>query len=1424
MKRLILIPFYIALLSNAFGQSKPFEDGMRAYYNYEYAKGRQLLQQATTEFNAKGETSQALKAMAHTALCDIYNGDYGDAIQLLNQGFTDASGQFGDVSLEVSDFYSGFGKYYEILEVYDTALMFSTAAMAIKQGHLAPTHIDLADVWINIGIAYDYSGVYDSAIVYYKKALENVRGNFGSGHPYTAYLNNDLGVVYSLMGNHGESLRYAKAALNSRREVYGQNSSEAGESLHNMAVASEGLGNLEDALNYYRQALTLKEKVFGAQSVEVAAAQASLGNALSRNNNFKEAMDFNQKSYDLRLKLLGKSHEKTLDNLKNLGNICFDASRYAKASEYYQEYLKAARNVDGVSAGDRAGAMVSYGECLENLGDYSGAAKSFRDATALLDDQHPTSIKARIGLARIYDQQSAYADAVDILKGCLKVLPPDDGTTGFVWNNLGLVYINTSSYDDARKALNESLRIRKQVFGEGSREVSQTLSGFGKLAMSEGNYPLALEYYQKVYDLNGTLYPDNHPQVSLALLNLSAAFGASGDYTREIEFLDQLFSIYKNSFGNSDQKMSSAYLNKALALDKQGSLQEALEHAQKGVQLRIDIFTENAEQAADAFVIMAGLLHRSGRSREGLDYYNRALTVYNRVFSEDHLSKADLLNNMGVVFLDTQQYKKAEEYLQLALIQYQEIFGSQSPQVLAVLNNLALVEYGRDNYPEAIERFKKTIQLGEELGQHGTLDHSTTYQNLGLCYAINEQPELALQAYRRALNLKRDILGEQHYTVADLMLNVGNYHKNKASLDSGLYYYTTALQLYKKAFGSKSERVARCHNNIAEIHMKRGDLGSALNAIESALKSNQDDRGETLNYVQKFVSLVSLVDISYMQFQNSGDGQFLEKGLQQAFEADELLTGTERDFSSEQDKLNFSVYKTLLTNVAIKNIAELYQLNGDEKYLNDALFFAERSKSNILLSALRASNVKSFRLADQDLIDEELNLQVSIQKANQQLYDLGHSSTGKNSQQIAGLKRKLFELNRRFEENQNVQRSKYAKHFKLNKDTRIASLDDLRGFLTTLPNSAFVEYATSDSTLQIIVVHPKKSALFSVRVEAPFEKKLEAFRKAVMFRADNVLQLTSNEIYNTVFKPVESFFKDNNLTVDQLIVVPEGGLNYLPFEALFRPVGDEDRYLIQDYSVSYAYSFSLLDFISNREKVATTNSCLAFAPVFSERTENARMTASTQELHGIVARDLVDKSRAFTRNGTFIEPLPGTEKEIRRIDEIVRSTGMTSKYFTFEDAEEGVLKSGILKEFKYIHFATHGFINEANPAYSGILMSQNNDSKEDCVLYASEIYNLEINADLVTLSACETGLGRMAFGEGIVGLSRSFLYAGASNLLVSQWKVNDESTSRLMIDFYSNIVEGASKAAALRKAKLNLLESEQFKNPYYWAPFVLIGR
>lgn len=288
-------------------------------------------------------------------------------------------------------------------------------------------------------------------------------------------------------------------------------------------------------------------------------------------------------------------------------------------------------------------------------------------------------------------------------------------------------------------------------------------------------------------------------------------------------------------------------------------------------------------------------------------------------------------------------------------------------------------------------------------------------------------------------------------------------------------------------------------------------------------------------------------------------------------------------------------------------------------------------------------------------------------------------------------------------------------------------------------------------------------------------------------------------------------------TGSKLIVIPDGPLNHVPYESLVR----NGRYLIEDYEISYLPSASLFELLRQTPTESIADSAnqlhlLAFGdPVFQQRSKTSlsrKFPATASQIN----------RQTWDWDMTNLPRLPRSRDEVEYIASLVPKE--QQRLYLGKDSTEKAFKQELLNKYKWIHLATHSLIDERTPGRSAVVLTVDSDKDEDGFLRATEIADLNLNCDLVSLSACETGRGQLLSGEGIIGLSRSFFIAGARSVVVSQWVVSDISTAQLMKDFYQQLVNGTAKPAALREAKLQMLHSRsETRHPYYWAPFVIIG-
>lgn len=358
------------------------------------------------------------------------------------------------------------------------------------------------------------------------------------------------------------------------------------------------------------------------------------------------------------------------------------------------------------------------------------------------------------------------------------------------------------------------------------------------------------------------------------------------------------------------------------------------------------------------------------------------------------------------------------------------------------------------------------------------------------------------------------------------------------------------------------------------------------------------------------------------------------------------------------------------------------------------------------------------------------------------------------------------------------------------------------------PDTALIEFVLGEQKSFAWVIQQNKLTAVTLPPGKDIETLVQQYREAF---TENISSLNAaqeivkqkaqgQQIYKKIFQPLEAHLTKAR----KLVIVPDGALAYLPFETLVNESKPVPTYLLERFAISYAPSASALAALTNyRPSDANkTKGIIAFGdPQY----------AKTAQGEGQSVR------------GTELRQLPYTRIEVNEIAALFPAADR--RVFLGVEAQEQNVKTSPLGQYRYVHFAAHGIIDEDHPARSGIMLSVGTGSAEDGMLQMSEVMRLKLNADLVTLSACRTGLGKLLNGEGMIGLTRSFLYAGAESVAVSLWSVNDIATASLMKSFYKHLQAGKPKNEALQAAKLELLKGQQrtWRHPYYWAAFVLAG-
>ena len=791
----------------------------------------------------------------------------------------------------------------------------------------------------------------------------------------------------------------------------------------------------------------------------------------------------------------------------------------------------------------------------------------------------------------------------------------------------------------------------------------------------------------------------------------------------------------------------------------------------------------------------------------------------------------DKYNYLGVIYLQKGQYEEAKNSFNKALT---HDGGSSKLDRAECYANIATVERAMGNSSKSLEYHFRALEIRKEENNQAAI--AASYNDIGLSYfSINidlslEYYEMAFDIYKKlykpeddriaiahtniglaynemglygdaiinfeeALKIRKKNHGFEHPTVAIILSSLGTVYYNMNNLDPALRYQQDALNIYQKAYGAKHPEIASTYNLIGRVLRSMEDFEGAVSSYHSAVLSNIPDYDNTdiysypeiENYYNGDLLLVSLLD-KVRAFQDLHFGKTLKpRDLKAAYQnlelCDNLIDKLRREKSDEQDKLNLGKLASEVYEEGIRLSLTIAELSWKKKlYYNKAYYYSEKSKAAVLLDAIAETNAKSFANIPQEKIALEQALKTEIAYYRQKIA----SKPPKDKEE--SYRHELFTLTNEYQKFIDDLETNYSDYYRLKYNVGLPTVEEVINKLneTTVLLSYFITEQGND--IYIFEISTKGLRVHKNTTQEDINRLIAGYRNSIYYNFKETYLNTANELYKLLIPHLSS-------KIENIIIVPAGKLGIIPFEALLQNKPDEKEefnslpYLVKKYAISTQFSTALLS-MTDRTMSEENNICL-IAPVD------------------------FDKHK--------LPMLPGTATEVDAISKIFMDKKQKAKTFINDDASEVVVKSDAISSSKYLHFATHGIVNEEKPELSQVFLAS--QESEDGNLYSGEIYNLSINADLVTLSACQTGLGKIHRGEGIVGLSRALIYSGANNLVVSLWSVADQSTSDLMINFYSGIVgDNKSYANALQTAKLNMISNSTYSSPYYWAPFTLIGK
>lgn len=881
----------------------------------------------------------------------------------------------------------------------------------------------------------------------------------------------------------------------------------------------------------------------------------------------------------------------------------------------------------------------------------------------------------------------------------------------------------------------------------------------------------------------------NNAQV---LFKQAQAFAQKADYDNAISNLKKASTDFRQ--GNNWQMCANCQNLIGEYLIRKGKLEKALELCQTTQKYIAGKQGQTTIQQGNLLNVLGEVYLNKGQNDLALENFQKALKIYAN--TKHKANEAKCYSNLGLVYWNTGNQALALEYHQKALNLRKSMFGEQHLEVAASYNDMGLI-YSNSKPEEAYQYYEKALAIYKREKQQIKL--ANAYNNMAIIKRRQHSFLEALDFFDEALAIRKKIYNEEHPNVAFVYTNIGQVYADQDKPEKALEYQQMALNIYKKNFGDKHPEIASIHNLIGSIYIKQNKYKKAIANYQSALIANVpgfDNPNAEINpgteqYYNADLLMNSLL-LKAQAFETRYFGKSLrfkdlKIALQTLEQCDELLEKIRRLRTNQNDKIALGKIGSEIYEDGIRTSMAMSEVSLNKKYYyQKAFYFAEKSKSAVLLDAIIDTDAKQFAGIPANLLKQEKRLKAEISYHEQQL------AAGLKANKEKTFRNRLFELNRQYDTFTKKLEADYPDYYNLKFNTLTVSVPQIQQQLDG--QSAMILYFIGQKTqrLYYFYISKKKFKAIDLPLVKRFDKYIISMRNRLYFKRK--FKKPGYILYKQLFPQKLARH------IKKLVIIPDGRMGTIPFEALptqkVRP-GTSIRnypYLIKRTGISYSYS----------------------ATLFAQSKDHSPASASSKDI-------LLMAPVNFKR----LNNLPATEKEVKKINDLfIQKQGKTQLYLKAQ-AQEAQIKSKSLKNYRYVHLATHGVVNEVHPELSRVFLAKgaNNDGS----LYFGEIFNLELNANLVTLSACETGLGKLSKGEGIIGLTRALLYAGAKSVLVSLWSVADESTSQLMIYFYKHLLAGKDKHEALRQAKLQLIkEGTDYKNQplpaFFWAPFVLIGK
>jgi len=1028
--------------------------------------------------------------------------------------------------------------------------------------------------------------------------------------------------------------------------------------------------------------------------------------------------------------------------------------------------------------------------------------------------EQPETVEALNNLGLLFQKIGDYAKAEPLYQEALqirqKVLGTEHPDTATSLNNLAELYEDMGEYAKAEPLLQEALRIRQKVLGPEHPDTALSLNNLAALYDVMGKYAKAEPLFQEVLRIRQKVLGPEHPDTAVSLYNLGVLYEMVGEYPKAEPLLQEALRIFQKVLGPEHSDTANSLNSLAELYQAMGEYAKAEPLLQEVLRIRQKVLGPEHPSTANSLNNLAGLYYSMGEYGKAEALYQQALRIRQKVLGPEHPYTANSLNSLAVLYHDMGEYAKAESLYQEALRIRRKVLGPEHPDTARSINNLATLYDDMGEYTKAEPLYQEALQIRRKvLGpEHPSL--ATSLNNLGQLYQIMGEYAKAEPLYQEALRIRQKVLGAERPEVANSLHNLAALYNAMGEYAKAEPLYQEALRICQKVFGPDHPDTAISLSSLAWLYNATGEYAKAEPLDQEALRIRLKVLGPEHPDTAKSLNNLALVEFYLGRIDEA------TALARQASAAELTIISKIFSFTSEQQRL------------AYLNIFYPYSLfpflKGTEVDLAAAVL---RYKGVVLDSIVEDRLVAE---ASQGTEDQKLVEQLNLDKRQlgQLLLQPAQKLSAETNQRIEALEGEVEKIE-----------SQLAQYVAGLGQARRALGVRLEQVQPAVPNdAALIEYVRYSHYLDKAKREQRYGAIVLLSKGAPLwiplgkAEKVEHLvrRYGILVRGspqEDELSENLQALYEALWAPIDQALPSQT---KRIIISPDGELNFISFATLLTK---DKQFLAQTYDVQYIASGRDL---LRQVKPSTAKEVVLFAnPDFN--LGSTAMLAKADH-RSADANSIRGSERGDIEDWSF-GSLEGTQREGDELITKFVSWGWTPTDFTAKEAtKEALLK---IHSPYILHLATHGFFAKEDPsaAQTDALLNENVTRSKffknpmhrsglalagaqttieawqrdevppvenDGILTAEDVSTLDLQGTwLVTLSACDTGSGEARAGEGVMGLRRGFIQAGAQNLLMTLWPISDEVTVQIMSDFYDAAHHSGNAPEALAEVQRNWL-------------------